>query len=485
MNLTTENVLLIGSILLIISILAGKTSYRFGVPTILFFLAVGILAGSEGIGRIYFNDPKTAQFIGIMSLNFILFSGGLGTNWQIVKPFVKEGLFLSTFGVLITALSIGVFLFLVTELRIIESLLLGSIVSSTDAAAVFSVLRSKKLALKHNLRTILELESGSNDPMAYFLTITFLTLITNPEVSLASMVPIFFQHMIIGVILGFAIGKLGTFVLNNIKLDYEGLYPVLTIAIMYFSFSITDFLGGNGFLAVYLGAVYIGNQDIIHKRTIIKTFDGFAWLMQIVLFLTLGLLVYPSDLLEITGIGLLVSIFTILLARPISVFCCLLYSKTKLKGKLFISWVGLRGAVPIVFATYPLLAGIERSQTMFNIVFFVSVSSVIVQGTFLLQVARWLGIVLPEDSKPKTPVEELLEDGAKSEYLEIFIRSNYKAVNKRIVDLNFPLKAIIAMIRRDKQYITPNGSTEIKKGDVLMILSEDKETVKKIDECLR
>lgn len=484
MNLTTENILLIGSILLFISILAGKTSYRFGVPAILFFLAVGILAGSEGIGGIYFDDPQTTQFIGIMSLNFILFSGGLGTDWKTIKPVFWQGLSLSSLGVLITAILVGVFVYLITDLSLYEGMLLGAIVSSTDAAAVFSILRSKNLALKHNLRPTLELESGSNDPMAYFLTVIFISLLTMPEVTIVSIVALFFRQMIIGALIGVAFGRVGTFIINNIKLDYEGLYPVLAIAIMYFTFSLTDFIGGNGFLAVYLTAVYIGNQEFIHKRAIFKSFDGFAWLMQIVLFLTLGLLVFPSDLVSIIGIGLVISLFLILLARPISVLLSLMFSKTSLNCRLFISCVGLRGAVPIVFATYPLLARIESSQLIFNIVFFVSVSSVLIQGTTLSKIAKWLGVTLPEDAKPKSPVEELLEEGVKSEYLEITIKPNSKPVGKRIVELNFPKKAIIAMIRRKDHFITPKGSTEIEAGDVLMILSEDKDTAKNVRECL-
>ena len=367
MNLTIENILLVGSLLLFVSVIVGKTSYKFGVPTLLLFLAIGMLAGSDGIGGIRFDNPQIAQFIGIVSLNFILFSGGLDTNWTSVKPILKEGLVLSTFGVLLTALSLGTFVWLVTDFTIYESMLLGSIVSSTDAAAVFSILRSKNLALNTNLRPTLELESGSNDPMAYVLTIAFLTLVINQDQSLASIVPLFIQQMIIGGIAGFAFGKLSKFIINRIKLDFEGLYPVLVIALMFITFSATEFVGGNGFLAIYICAVYLGNQDLIHKKTILKMYDGLAWLMQIVLFLTLGLLVFPSQVFPYMGIGLLISLFLIFVARPVSVFLSLMFFKMKLKRRFYISWVGLRGAVPIVFATYPLLAGIDKANMIFNI----------------------------------------------------------------------------------------------------------------------
>ena len=288
MSITIENILLIGSLLLFISILAGKTSYRFGVPTLVLFLAVGILSGSEGIGGIYFNDPQLAQFIGIVALNFILFSGGLDTSWKTIKPVMWQGISLSILGVLFTAVSVGTFVWFITDFTIYEGLLLGAIVSSTDAAAVFSILRSKNLALKSNLRPTLELESGSNDPMAYFLTIAFLGLVVNQDQSIYSIIPLFFQQILIGAALGFIFGKLSRIVINKIKLDFEGLYPVLAIALMFIVFSATDVLGGNGFLAVYLSGVYLGNHNIIHKKTIMRMFDGLAWLMQIVLFLTLG-----------------------------------------------------------------------------------------------------------------------------------------------------------------------------------------------------
>ena len=320
MNLAIENILLVGSILLFISIIVGKTSYKFGVPTLLLFLAIGMLAGSDGIGGIHFDNPRIAQFIGIVSLNFILFSGGLDTNWTAIKPILREGIVLSTLGVLLTALSIGTFVWFVTDFTIYESMLLGSIVSSTDAAAVFSILRSKSLALKTNLRPTLELESGSNDPMAYVLTIAFLTLVINQDQSIFSIIPLFLQQMILGSIAGFAFGKLSKLIINKIKLDFEGLYPVLVIALMFITFSATDFIGGNGFLAIYICAVYLGNQELIHKKTILKMYDGLAWLMQIVLFLTLGLLVFPSQIIPYFGVGILISLFLIIVARPLSVF---------------------------------------------------------------------------------------------------------------------------------------------------------------------
>ena len=473
MIVTTENALLIGSILLIISILAGKTSYRFGVPTLIFFLVIGMLAGSEGLGGIQFNDPKVAKFIGIVSLNFILFSGGLDTSWHSIRPILWQGITLSTLGVLLTAVTVGVFVWLVTDFTLYEGLLLGSIVSSTDAAAVFSILRSKSLALKSNLRPTLELESGSNDPMAYFLTIAMTTLVINEDQSILSIVPMFLQQIIIGGLAGVLFGMVGKYAINKIHLDFEGLYPVLMIALMYFIFSATEALKGNGFLAVYLSAVYLGNQELIHKKTILQFFDGFAWLMQIVLFITLGLLVFPSHILPVVGLGLLISAFMIIVARPVSVFLSLIPFKLKMRKKWYISWVGLRGAVPIVFATYPLLAGVDKADMIFNIVFFISITSLIIQGTTLSPIARWLHVSLPMHVKPKTPNDLMLRDGIKSELVELELPADSDAVGKRIVELGFPKRSIIAMIKRGENYVTPNGSTILEPLDTLIILAED------------
>lgn len=444
-----------------------------------------MLAGSEGIGGIHFDDPKIAQFIGIVALNFILFSGGLDTNWTSVRPILREGIVLSTIGVFLTAMSLGTFVWLITDFTIYESMLLGSIVSSTDAAAVFSILRSKSLALKTNLRPTLELESGSNDPMAYVLTIAFLTLVINQDQNVISIIALFFQQMILGGIAGFSFGRLSKFIINKIKLDFEGLYPVLVIALMFITFSATDFLGGNGFLAIYICAVYLGNQDLIHKKTILKMYDGLAWLMQIVLFLTLGLLVFPSDVFPYVGIGLLISLFLIIIARPISVFISLMFFKMKLRRRFYISWVGLRGAVPIVFATYPLLAGIEKANIIFNIVFFISVTSVLIQGTTLSIAAKWLHVALPEKVKPFSEIDKFILDIPKSSMKEFEILTDCFAVNKRIVDLNFPKSAFIIMIKRRGEYIRPGGSTLIEAHDTLMVLADNQEDFLSVENCLR
>ena len=473
MHLSTENILFIGSILLIVSLLAGKTSFKFGVPTLILFLTVGMLAGSEGLGGIEFDNPSTAQFIGIVALNVILFSGGLETSWQAIKPVVWQGISLSTIGVLITASSMGVFIWLVTDLELYEGFLLGSIISSTDAAAVFSILRSKNLGLKDNIRPMLELESGSNDPMAYVLTISCLELINNPGTGFWSILWLFLMQMIIGGISGLAFGWMSSWVVNKINLGLDSLYPLLAIALMFLTYTTTGLLNGNGFLAVYLCGLYLGNNDLIHKSSIIRSFDGMAWLMQIVLFLTLGLLVFPSHIVPVIGIGLLISAFQIMVARPLSVFTSLSFFKMKNRTRHYISWVGLRGAVPIVFATFPLISGLENANLIFNIVFFISAISVIVQGSTLPFMAKKMNVALPAGSKQQTPIDQLFNEQNRSAKKEVTVTEESVLANSKIVDLKLPENVWIALIERNNEFITPKGNTVILPNDRILLLAEE------------
>jgi cell volume regulation protein A len=313
--------------------------------------------------------------------------------------------------------------------------------------------------------------------MAYVLMITFLNLIMMPEMSFWDTVFTFLQQIVFGVICGFSIGYLGKKIINRIKLDYEGMYPVLMIVVMIFAFSFTNFIGGNGFLAIYLSAVYLGNQDIIHKHQIIKWFDGFAWLMQILLFLTLGLLVFPSHLLEVAGIGIIVSLFLMFVARPISVFLGLSFFKMSMRRRWFISWVGLRGAVPIVFATYPMIAGLEIAEIIFNIVFFVSLISVFLQGTTLSPVAKWLKQFEKDVPNVDIPLTIIEDDNIRSKLTEIILTKESFAINKRIVDLKIPKDILVALIHRKDEYMVPTGATELLEGDRLFLVSGDQKAI--------
>ena len=479
MTFEADNFLLVASVLLIVSIVISKTGSRVGIPTLLLFIVVGMFAGSEGIGGIYFDDPKLTQFIGVVALNFILFSGGLETQWTGIKPVLWRGVVLSTVGVLLTALSIGLFVFWISDFSLLEGLLLGAIVSSTDAAAVFSILRSKNIGLKRNLRPTLELESGSNDPMAYFLTISLTYLVVNGETSSLQLIWMFIKQMVLGAGVGILMGYLNIRIINQIKLQAEGLYPVLVLALMFFTFSFTDIIGGNGFLAIYISAIILGNTQFIHKKSLLRFYDGQAWLMQILLFLTLGLLVFPSRILPLIGLGLLISLFLILVARPVSVFLSLSPFKMQIREKLFISWVGLRGAVPIVFATYPLIAGVDKAGTIFNLVFFISTTSVILQGTTLPIVAKWLRLIVPEKAKRKFAIDIELSDESKNALLEIDLSADSTAINRKIVELALPKNALIVLINRNGKYITPGGNTRLEQGDRLIITGDNEEAIEK------
>ena len=477
--------LLIGaSILLLISVLVSKISDRYGVPALLLFLILGMLAGSDGPGGIYFDDPALAQSIGILALVLILFSGGLSTEWEQVRPALKEGALLATFGVLITALVVGLFASFMLDLELIEGLLLGAIVSSTDAAAVFSVLRSKNVDLKGKLKPLLELESGSNDPMAIFLTVGLIQLISHPGLPLVSLLGLFFQQMLLGAVLGLGMGRAMLWLINRIQLGYEGLYPVLTLALMFLTFGVTDALGGSGFLAVYLAGIVLGHHDFIHKRSLLRFHDGMAWIMQIAMFLTLGLLVFPSEILPIIGTGLLVAACLMFVARPLSVFLSLLPSRLNWREKSFISWVGLRGAAPIILATFPLLAGLEQADLIFNIVFFVVLTSVLLQGTSIPFSAKWLKVDAPSVTKRVYPIEFTPMDGLKSELKELPIPPGSSLAEKAIFELGLPDEFLVILIARENDFIQPSGGTLLKAGDTLLVLS-DSESFKQVADRLR
>lgn len=484
MNIDAGNILLTGSVLLLVSVIAGKTTNRLGVPTLIFFLIIGILAGSEGIGGIQFDNAAVAQLIGITALNFILFSGGLDTNWQSIKPVLWRGVALSTLGVFLTALAVGIFVHYAFGFTILEGLLLGAIVSATDAAAVFSILRNKGIALKGYLRPVLELESGSNDPMAYFLTITLTGLVMAGNIDPAVLVISFLKEFILGAAIGFSMGKASVWLVNNIKLETEGLYPVLTLGLAIFTYSLTHAIGGNGFLAIYLCAIIMGNSKMVHKRSLIKFYDGQAWLMQIILFLTLGLLVFPSKVFPLIGMGLLISAFLIFVARPLAVFVSLSFFKSNTRSKLFLSWVGLRGSVPIVFATYPLLAGFPKSELIFNLVFFISITSVLLQGTTLSYVAKLLHVTIPQKAKRRTGLDFELTDKIKTAMEEIRIPDDAPVIGKRIVELGTPATINILSIERAGVYIVPNGSTKLMGGDILHVLAEDENALELLSATL-
>lgn len=472
----------LAALLLLVSIVLSKTSYKFGMPSLILFLITGMVAGSEGIGGIEFDNYSFAQSIGNIALIFIMFSGGLETKMSTIRPVLAEGVVLSTLGVLLTVFVIGGFVYLVTDFSLMVSLLIGSIVSSTDAAAVFGVFRSRKMGLKHNLRPLLELESGSNDPMAFIMTTTFIYLIQEPDTSLGMLALILVRSILFGTIAGWAFGKSALWLINKIKLDTEGLYPVLVMATTLLTFAATDLIGGNGFLAIYISAVIMGNSSFVHKRSLMQFNDGLAWLMQVVMFLMLGLLVYPSMIVPVIGVGLVISFFMILVARPLVIFILMAFSKFTVKDKIFISWGGLRGAVPIVFASYALVAGVPHANTIFNIVFFISISSVLIQGTSLPFMARLLKLDLPASDARQHPLDYETSESFKSELVDTTALKGAYIVGKKIVDLKIPQSVMIILIYRNRKYFAPKGSTTIEEGDVLTLMSESKKDIRFIED---
>lgn len=466
-----EYVLLSVSILLLLSILASKASSRFGIPALLIFLFIGMLAGSEGPGDIYFDDPWLAQSLGMLALIFILFAGGMDTNWINIKPVLRRGIALATLGVILTATIVGWFAVAILNFTLIEGLLLGSIVSSTDTAAVFSLLRSKRVSLKGDLKPLLELESGSNDPMAIFLTISLTSLLVNPNLSPVTFVPLFAQQMALGGVLGYLSGRGMTFLLNRIELEYEGLYPALTISLVLLGYSAATILGGNGFLAVYIAGIALGNSAFIHKKSLTHFHDGLAWIMQIAMFLILGLLVFPSHLVPIAWMGVLISAFLMLIARPFSVFVLLHSRAMSKREKAMISWVGLRGAVPIILATIPLLAGLPKSDTIFNIVFFIVITSVLLQGTSIPFIAKLLRVDAPIIPEPEYLTKCDIKTDLKGKLREVKVSDGSIAAGKRIAELGLPTDVLIIVLRRNDKLLLPSGKTVLEPNDTLLVLS--------------
>ncbi|MGE5621327.1 MAG: potassium/proton antiporter [archaeon] len=477
-----EYYILISSILILISIAIAKFSHNLGIPTLLLFIGIGMLAGSDGIGGIEFDNAYLAQTIGIIALIFILFAGGLGTSWSSVRPVMWDSLSLSTIGVLLTAVIVGLLGYLVLGLSLLECILIGSIVSSTDAAAVFAVLNAKNVSLKNRLKPLLEFESGSNDPMAVFLTLGLIQLNLNPEASIFSLVKLFVLQMGLGAVLGLALGKAAVMLINYLKIPYQGVYSVFLLSSACLIYSLTALLQGSGFLAVYIAGIIIGNREFVHKKALVRFFDSMAWLSQISVFLILGLLVFPSRLPEVTMGGLLLSFILIFIARPVSVFTSMLFSKYGWKEKLFISWVGLRGAVPIVLATFPLMYGLPNSGFFFHLVFFIVLTSALLQGWTLNLAARLFKVDAPLINMPQSPIEFAETGGVNAEMIDFFIFEGSKNAGKSIVELGLPSDSLVVLINRSENYIVPSGGTIVERGDILLTLvsNENLEKVKGI-----
>jgi cell volume regulation protein A len=468
----TDGILLAGAVLLLASVVASKTSGRLGVPALLFFLVIGMAAGSEGPGGIAFDDARLAQALGVVALVFILFAGGADTEWRAVRPALWEALALSTVGVLATALALAALVHALLDVPFARALLLGAIVSSTDAAAVFAVLRARNVGLRGRLRPLLELESGSNDPMAVFLTTTMIGVVLEGGAAPGAVAAGFALQMALGAAAGYGIGRAGVWVANRVWLEYEGLYPVLILAFVLLTYGLAATAGGNGFLAVYVAGLVIGNGDFIHKRSVVRFHDGLAWLMQIVMFLALGLLVFPSQLLPVAVPGLVTAALLMFVARPAGVFLALLPSRLPLAQKAMVAWVGLRGAVPIVLATFPMLSGVPGAGELFNLVFFVVLASVALQGTSIPVVARWLGVDEPIAGAAPAEISAVASAGARLR--EVRVPAGAPAAGKRVLDLGLPPGVLVVLLKRGDRAIVPGGGTVLEGGDVVVVAADDR-----------
>ncbi|MDY0110358.1 MAG: potassium/proton antiporter [Candidatus Krumholzibacteria bacterium] len=467
-----HSLILIAGLLVLFSALSSKLSERIGVPALLIFLGIGMLAGSDALGLVYFDDARLANAVGTIALAYILYSGGFDTRWSVVRPVFGRGLLLSTVGVVLTTGVLGLAIWFLFGFNLIGSLLLASIVSSTDAAAVFSILRSRGVSLKGRLRPLLELESGSNDPMAVFLTLGFLDILMNPEMPWFSLIPRFAMQMLLGAGIGLGLGRGSALLLNRVRLDYDGLYPVLSFSLVPIVFGLAAITGGNGFLAVYLAGIVVGNSEIRHRRSLMRFHDGLGWLMQIGVFLTLGLLVFPSHLVAVAGMGLLVAAILVFLARPLAVYLCLLGSEFTWFERTLVGWTGLRGAVPVVLATFPLMAGYPESEHAFNVVFFVVCVSVLLQGRSLMLVARWLRVDEPLDTRPPYPLEFDRVEGLRGDTREYEVLPDSPAAGRRIMDLGLPANVLVLLVRRGHEFLVPSGQTSLLGRDTLLVLAE-------------
>ena len=477
-----NGIVFITGVLLLIGTASSKFASRLGMPVLVLFLAVGMLAGSEGIGGIAFENYGFANSLGSVALALILFDGGLRTSITAVKSAWRPALSLSTIGVLVTSVLTGLAAAWVLKIPLLHGMLLGSIVGSTDAAAVFSILRTSGLKLPEQLTATLEVESGSNDPMAIFLTVGLIGVITGTAGSTGELLALFVLQFGVGSIIGIGAGYAGAWLVNRSNLDHPGLYPILALSIGLLTFGLTALAGGSGFLAVYLAGIMFNHKLSVFRRGIFLFHDAGAWLSQIVLFVMLGLLSFPSRLLSVAFEGLLIALVLVFVARPLAVVMSTLPFRFNSRELTFLSWVGLKGAVPITLATFPLLAGVQGSELMFNVVFFVVLVSAITQGWSLALVARLLKIGQPLDSTTPLSVEINALRHVDGEIVEYVVATSSRVAGRTLNDLALPYGVVVTLVVRDKGVVIPRGFTVFQPGDHVFIAMRTR--LKPLMDCL-
>lgn len=462
--------MIISGLVLIICITSTKVLYKFGVPMLFIFIVLGMLFGSDGLVGIYFDNFELTKQLCSLALVFIMFYGGFGTKWKLAKPVATPSILMSSLGVIITAGLTGLFCHLVVKTSMLEGLLIGTIVASTDAASVFAVLRAQKLNLKGSLASFLEVESGSNDPIAYMSTLIILSMMENGgALSLSIVVPLVIKQILFGLVIGLLLAKVTVFILRHANFEIEGFYAILVTAITILSYSLSEFLGGNGYLSVYITGIIIGNSKIPKKKSMFHFFDGISWIMQIGLFFILGLLSFPSKIPYVTGTAISISLFMIFIARPLATFLILSPFKFTVKEKLLISWVGLRGAASVVFAIFAVTYGVNIENDIFHIIFFIALFSVVIQGTLIPTLANKLDLVNNEEEGSVLKTFTDYTEEINSELLEFTITEESNLKNKMIMDANIPEEILIVMIKRGNQVLVPKGSVLIKEGDKLVL----------------
>lgn len=476
-----EEKLIIIGILFLASIFFSKISDKYGIPSLIVFLCVGMLAGSDGLLGISFDDTRFAALIGNLALIFILFAGGFDTNIKAVAPILKVSIVLATLGVVITALILGLFIYLLLGWTLLESFLLGAIISSTDAAAVFAILRSRGINLKNNLGELLEFESGSNDPMAIFLTMTIIGIISATQAPTAGNVALqLTMQFLIGGAIGYLCGCSLPSILNKIQLNSWGFYPILVFGFVALVFGVATKIGGNGYIAVYVMGIFANRREYVYKKNLVGFFDGIAWIMQIFVFLALGLLVFPSTLPSVTFTAILIALFLTFIARPISVFIGTIFTKFNIKEKAFISWVGLRGVVPIILSTYPLSANINHAGDMFNIVFTIVFISVLVQGSTISKAASIFNVKQIKKEEKITTKEILAKNKIFYQSIRQFIvQEDSKIIDKNLAELELPENFFVVLSVRDGKYIKVTGSYKFNPNDLLLIVCKDEDFYEK------
>ena len=483
-NMMSDNLILLASVLVFVAILITKVGARFGAPALLLFLLLGMAVGHDGLG-LEFREYESSEHIGHFAMCIILFAGGLETSFEEIRPVFKQGITLSALGVLLMILITGGFIALVMRPFIGEfcstllgCFLLAAIMSSTDSTSVFSVLRGKRLHLREHLGPMLELESGSNDPLALSLTVIFVSIMASGEFTTGGAIlhgsALLLLQITIGALIGLGAGFASCWILEKIKISNASLFAIMVLSLGFFAYGLASALSGNGLLAVYITAIMIGNKAKMGtlKRDVIKFFDALTWLMQLLMFLMLGLLARPSEMADVFWPALLLGLFMLLVARPLSVFICLSpFRDLSFKAKAYVSWVGLKGAGPILFALCPVVAGLPGSSELFNIVFLITLLSLVFQGMSLSPVAKWLNLSYPEDPEVETFGLELPEEMG---MLRDHVVSDMElAGGGTLRELNLPHGIRVVMVKRDGKFLVPHGSMKLMLGDHLLIVMGD------------